>query len=144
LEGAKVYRQVWLPVTESELVMDDAQSNLFKIVQMNGKIASAYQQMLYQNRDTVLTYALYAYWVHRNWELSNSILKEYLFYCKEKGLTSNSSKIMLHISIERESIGTILNCSANLSGKLGFSKKQIFRNNLNTFVPPFYQEFHNA
>jgi len=124
--------------------MEQAERNLFAAVRINDKIDRMYTKMLYRNRDSVLTYAMYAYWVQRKCELSNSLVKEYLFYAKEKGLAPNSCNIMLHISMESDSVGSVLNCSANVSGKLGFSKREIAREHLNTLIPPFYREHHVA
>lgn len=142
LAGSKVYETIWQNRTESELVMDQVERNLFKAVALNKRIAKRYSKMQYRNRDSIFSYAVYAYWVMRDCSLSNSLIKEYLFYIHERLRVANTSIVMLQISLERSSIGHVLNCTTNVRGKLGFSKKELLESDIGMLVPSFYQNFH--
>lgn len=142
LSGAKTYRQVWQSITESELTMESSLRSLFTAAEENGKIEGCYQRMRFCNRDTILSYGFYAYWVKRDVGLASSVLKDYAFHELDKVAASNVNNITLQVSLEAGSLGEVLNCSANVSGKLGYSKKHLTNSNLDLLVPSFCRESH--
>ena len=58
-------------------------------------------------------------------------------------IKENNNSLYLIISSEKKSLGTILDCSINLSNILGYQKRELIGNNINIIIPKIFWKKHN-
>lgn len=139
LRGACAYKLLWAQRTDS---LKTVYGEIREVVRLKARVRREFQALQYCTKETIANFSLYLYSVERNIEEANRYLRDFLFFSEADRIYANCDNIMLHLSVESDSLGSILNCSANIIGKLGYNKRQLYGESVNVLVPEFFRNYH--